>query len=229
MKDSLGDRMKFNYEEAYKVRIPMRIPVIIRLDGKCFHQWTKGLEKPFDNTMIENMGELALYLCKEIATAQISYVQSDEISILLHNYKSLHAQAWFSNEIQKMVSVSAGMASSYFSILSNRLAVFDSRVFALPEAEVNNYFVWRQQDASRNSVQMQARALYSHSECSNKNINALQEMIFQKGINWNNLETRKKRGLCVVKKDGKWSIDNEIPIFTQDKEYINQHLECNDK
>ena len=249
MKDSLGDRIKKNYEGIYNIKLPRRMPMIIRLDGKAFHTYTKNCEKPFDKKLISLMQDTTLYLCNNIQGSQIAYVQSDEISILVHDYKKLTSSAWFDKEIQKICSVSAGMASAFFSLNSGpifangscdegkvrqddlKLAVFDSRVFILPEAEVCNYFIWRQQDASRNSVQMLARSLYSHKECNNKNNSQLQEMIFQKGQNWDEIPVTYKRGSCIRKKSWHnneskmaWWIDNTIPIFTQNRNYINHQL-----
>lgn len=247
-KDSLGDRIK-SYEDAYRHYLPIRMPIIIRIDGKAFHTYTKGCKKPVDENLVSVMDDTASYLCKNIQGAQIAYVQSDEISILLNNYKSIDTQPWFENNIQKMVSISASMASAVFTGLSgkifggtNKLALFDSRVFVLPKEDVNNYFLWRQQDATRNSVQMLARSLYSHKECTNKNNSQLQEMCFQKGSNWNDCPTSQKRGRAIIKtiffqsgKDPrtedeifvertKWVVDNEIPIFSQDKGYIEKYL-----
>lgn len=257
-KTQLGDRMKA-YEAAFKQVLPGRLPVIVRVDGKAFHTYTKSLKKApgvaFDENLERVMNLTATKLCEEIQGAQIAYVQSDEISILIHGYKKLTSQGWFNNELQKIISVSAAIASSTFTAESWRIwwaqhgvaspaqlddikpAYFDSRAFILPEAEVCNYFVWRQQDATRNSVQMLARALYSHKECHNKNGKELQEMTFQKGRNWDKEPTSFKRGRCIVKLSEdfttpkgqvvtrwRWSVDNEIPIFSQDRDYINKHL-----
>jgi len=219
-KQQLGNRMKTNYEEAYKHYLPMRLPTIIRVDGKTFHSFTKGMEKPYDGAFIEHMANLAQWLVQEIQTARCAYVQSDEISLLLIPYNKFDTEAWFCNEIQKMVSVSAGMASAYFSGLYRKLAVFDSRVFVLPEAEVVNYFIWRQQDATRNSIQMLAQSMYSHKELHKKNTDDLQEMIFQKGKNWNNLPAYLKRGIIATPD----LIDKDIPIFTQDRSYFDRFL-----
>lgn len=222
-KDSLGDRMK-GYETAAGEVLPLRLPVIMRLDGRAFHTWTRGLDKPFDAGFIERMSALAKYLCQEISTAEIAYVQSDEISLLLHNYKRLKSQAFFGNNRQKMVSVSAGMASAFFTHHSGRIAIFDSRVYVLPESEVVNYFIWRQQDATRNSVQMLARSLFSHRELHLKKILDLHEMMHAQGVNWVSLPTYKKRGLCVIKDDSGWTIDLSVPIFSQNREYIGKLL-----
>lgn len=246
--DNLGDRMK-SYEDCYRTSLPIRMPIILRIDGKAFHTYTRGCKRPVDENLIFCMDETAKYLCRNIQGAQVAYVQSDEISILLNNYQTLDTQAWFDNNLQKMVSVSAGMASAVFTSQSwrifngtSKLAFFDSRTFVMPQDDVVNYFVWRQQDATRNSAQMLARTLYSHKELTGKVNHELQELCFQKGTNWNNCPTSQKRGRCIVKskllKMGKnpktgeefetnrseWIVDNEIPVFSTDRNYIRQYV-----
>lgn len=222
--DSIGDRFKNNYEKAYKFFLPKRIPVIIRLDGRAFHTLTKKMEKPFDINFQKLLNDTAKYLCAKIQGCQLAYLQSDEISILLHNYKKLNSQSWFDNEVQKIVSISSGLASSFFSVKSGFLSEFDSRVFVLPENEVCNYFIWRQKDWERNSIQMLAQSLYSHKQLHLKKNPDLQELCFKKGRNWNDLASDLKRGRCIVYKNNAWEIDNDIPIFTQEREYIERLL-----
>lgn len=266
--DSLGDRMK-SYENVFRLQMPIRMPVIIRVDGKAFHSYTKGkkydgspngvpLGNPVDAGLVECMNDTAIALCEEIQGAQVAYVQSDEISILLNNYKTTDTQSWFDNNLQKMVSISAATASVRFTMNSWKIwgiidteeipqpiiepALFDARAFVLPKEDVTNYFIWRQQDATRNSVQMLARSLYSHKECTDKNNSELQEMCFQKGINWNDCPVPQKRGRCIIKKASprttlnpktgqyvttersEWVVDNNIPIFTVDRNYIDQYI-----
>ena len=231
MNDSLGDRMK-GYENAYRIVLPRRMPVIMRLDGKAFHTLTRDAERPFDEVLGNAMLGVAVRLCEEVHGAQIAFCQSDEISILIHNYKTLETEPWFGNGLQKMVSIAASTAASRFDWRS-RKAAFDCRAWVLPEAEVCNYFIWRQQDATRNSIQMLARSLYSHNECEHKNSSELQELCWQKGHNWNNLPARWKRGTCIVREgfevDGvqrhRWVPDFSTPVFTKSREYIERLLE----
>lgn len=235
-RDSLGDRMKARYENASRHYLPGRMPVILRVDGKAFHSMTRHCTKPFDTVLMTAMDATAKALCEQIQGAQLAYVQSDEISILIHNYKRLTSDAWFDNNIQKMVSVGASIATAAFNMYDadagdslngkrwDRPAMFDARVFVVPEAEVCNAFLWRQQDAERNSIQMLARSLYSHRECENKNCAQLQDMCHAKGHNWNDLPTRMRRGRCVVRRLSGWEIDWEIPRFSQDRAYIERHL-----
>ena len=232
--DSLGDRMK-SFERAHRIHLPPRMPVIIRVDGKAFHQWTSTCRKPFDDNLCTIMNDAAAALCDEIQGAKLAYVQSDEISVLVHNYETHESQAWFDNNLQKLVSVSAAIAAVTISRLAPEYvgifkpAIFDGRAFVLPEAEVTNYFLWRQQDATRNSIQMLARSLVSHKECHGLNTNQLQELCWQRGKNWNDLPTKYKRGRCLIREryefDGaerhRWTVDNEIPIWkAEGRRYI---------
>lgn len=229
-------RMKNNYEHPYNYVLPHRLPVIIRLDGKAFHTWCKGLDKPFDQSLIECLNTSTLNLCEQLDTVQLAYLQSDEISLLLHPYKKLNSEPVYGNKIQKLASITASIFTAHFNYLWNiqteyksvhKLAYFDSRCFVLPEAEVVNYFIARQQDWTRNSIQLLARSLYSHKELENKNCNELQELCFKKGKNWNDLPSYLKRGRCVIKTKG-WVIDHDIPQFTEDRFYIEKYLKTDD-
>jgi len=244
-KDSLGDRMK-GYENTYRLYLPKRMPLIMRLDGKAFSQYTRTCERPYDKKLVNALNNVAIALCKEIQGAKLAYLQSDEITILIYE-TDFESKPWFNNNINKMLSVAAAEASSTMTEESINVfgkikkAKFDCRVFPVPLDEVLNQIEFRQQDATRNAISMQARALASHEECKNKNSKQLQELIFQKaGINFSKLPTEQKRGRCVVKKKetstvsvrgvetpierSKWTVDTEIPIFHEDKTYIEKYL-----
>jgi len=221
VKDALGDRMKTFYEGIFNHTMPRRTNIIIRLDGKAFHTYTRGLKKPYDTGLNDDMDATTQYLCKNIQGCKCGYVQSDEISLLLTDYDKLETDAWFGNKIQKMVSVAASMATSKFNqlryiraignqepgtdiskVLSTmRVAEFDARVFVIPnQEEVVNYFLWRQQDATRNSISMLAQAYFSQNELHGKKTNDMQDMLMlEKKINWNDEPIRFKRGGFVKK------------------------------
>jgi tRNA(His) guanylyltransferase len=248
-KDNLGDRMK-QYEAVSKTKLMCRTPVIIRLDGKAFHSYTKRFTKQIDPSLNESpfscklhdvMMAVSVGLCQEIQNAKVVYTQSDEISILLTDWKKLNTDQWFDAQVQKMVSVSASITTAYFNWEISRqipeltptglgqLALFDSRVYNIPKEEVNNYFIWRQQDASRNSVQMLGQYFFSHKQMHGLSNTEVQELLFQKhGVNWNNIKTWQKRGACVYKSPydlgPKIIIDDDTPIFAKEKTYIEQHL-----
>ena len=188
----LGDRMK-NYENALRQYITPRMPVIMRIDGKAFHSLTRGCKKPFDEDFASAMDCTAKKLLDEIQNSRMAYVQSDEISILLIDYNTFQSQQWFGGNIQKMVSVSASISGVEFSQIFGKNGYFDSRIFILPESEVVNYFIWRQQDCTRNSVSSVAQSLYSPKQLHQKSNSNMQDMIFDKGVNWNNYKSYWKR------------------------------------
>jgi tRNA(His) 5'-end guanylyltransferase len=156
------------YEAPWRAVMTRRVPVIIRVDGKAFHTFARGCARPFDAGLMSAMDAVAVELCKEIQGAQLAYVQSDEVSVLVHGYRTIQTQPWVNNEVQKMVSLTASVATAAFSDAwaerTQSRALFDSRVFLVPEDEVCNYFIWRQQDATRNSIQMTARAHFSDKD-----------------------------------------------------------------
>jgi len=263
-KTTLGNRMK-TYEATTQSKLLRRTPVIIRVDGKAFHTWTKKIkpsidptlnESPFSKVMHDLMVSTALSMCSQMQNAELAYTQSDEISILLRDWDKHETEQWFDAKIQKIVSVSAAMAATYFNYYLQRLPIwpqtdyddkgcldplpswigdiplFDSRVFNLPMEEVTNYFIWRQQDASRNSVQMLGRYYFSAKQMHGKSNNDVQDMLMEleKPVNWNNIATWMKRGTCIIPNPNSFDssaayvVDEEIPIFTQDRNYVERHL-----
>lgn len=113
--DDLGTRMKEYYENIPKTKLMRRTPVIIRIDGKAFHTFTKSFVKPFDRILMESMQETMKYLCENIQGCVLGYTQSDEITLVLVDYKELNSSAWFDYEVQKLCSISASMATMAFN------------------------------------------------------------------------------------------------------------------
>ena len=285
VKDDLGIRMKTYYEQIPKTKLMRRTPVAIRIDGKAFHTFTMGFQKPFDEVLIESMQKTMKYLCENIQGCVLGYTQSDEITLIIVDYKKLNSAAWFDYEVQKITSISASMATLAFNDFfkkgitkensaftdewldngdfnpkykdeelnklwithkraSEKGAMFDARCFNIPKEEATNLIYWRQLDASRNSIQMLGQVNFSHKELQNKSCNDIQDMLIDKGINWNDLPTHQKRGSCcvrnniVISTDGiteiaqlrdssesenVWIIDKEIPIFKgEGREYIDK-------
>lgn len=266
-KTSLGDRMK-GYEKVSRNSLVKRMPVVLRIDGKVFHTFCRGFKKPFDPIMVESMEKTMLYLCQNIQNCVFGYTQSDEITLVLVDYKDINTETWFDNSIQKICSIAASMATMAFNSIykelvtndllskfndnfaldespyfvrnssnnSNKMfkeAMFDCRVFNVPTNDVCNCLIWRQQDATRNSIQSVGQANFSHKQLHKKSCDEIQEMLFsEKGINWNNLETYLKRGTCCFKKyqtvNGiqrkKWFVDKNSPIFSDDRKYVEKHI-----
>ena len=228
-RSDLGSRMK-NYENVSKTSLMNRIPVAIRIDGKAFHTFTRGFQKPFDPVLMDAMQKTMKYLCENIQGCIFGYTQSDEITLILSiNYQQLTSDTWFDYEVQKMVSVSASMATmafnKYFSenVVEYNLthdslmeenkkniekyvnaaqkgAMFDARCFNIPKEEVTNLIYWRQLDAMRNSIQMVGQAHFSPAKLKNKTCNDIQNMLMtQCGINWNDFTIPCKRGTACIK------------------------------
>jgi tRNA(His) guanylyltransferase len=237
-KDDFGNRMK-EYENVFRQSLPRRLPVILRVDGCHFHSYTRGMAKPFDEQLTKALWETCIYIAKQIMGCKIVYQQSDEISILITNYDKLTTQSWFDNNIQKMVSVFASMVTAKFNeeirkyYPNKELATFDSRAWVLPHDEVTNYFLWRQQDATKNSISMIAQAHFPQKELQGFDGKQLQDkLFFERGINWNDLPIWQKRGVCITKQQffkgeaqrSKWDVDFNTPIFSQNREYINHYV-----
>lgn len=131
--DELGKRMKTFYEEIPKTRLMRRVPVAIRIDGKAFHTFTKGFQKPFDEVLIKSMQDTMKYLCENIQGCVLGYTQSDEITLILVDYKKFTSSAWFDYEVQKVCSIAASMATiafnKYFSEnINSEYCVFDDEL-----------------------------------------------------------------------------------------------------
>jgi tRNA(His) 5'-end guanylyltransferase len=279
---SLKDRM-LDYENVTNTYLTKRVPVLIRIDGRSFHTFTKKFNKPFDDIFITTMQNTMSYLCSNIQNCVFAYTESDEITLVLIDYQSIDTDAWFDYRVQKLCSVSASMATMAFNkffkenvwtwtaeqnlapidyfnddkdinvlklkeIYFNAIeqgAMFDARCFNIPKEEVVNALIYRQQDCTRNSIQMLAQSEFSHKELQGKNQSQLQDMLMlERGINWNDLDTYKKRGSCCIKeeiqdpevdiKDGpyiitKWTLDLNPPIFTKDRNYIERFIYLDDK
>ena len=221
MGDTLGDRMKANYENRTRTYLPRRTYTIIRVDGKAFHTYTRKIKasKPFCHTLNQRMDDTARYLCENIQGAQFAYTQSDEISILVTDFESAKTDSWFDGNIQKICSVSASIATVGFNRPDQPPAMFDSRVFVVPDpVEVLNYFYWRYKDWVRNSVSMLARAHFSNKELHGVNTSGMHEMLHKKGVNWANLDERLKNGsLCNRNTEGKWEV-KAAPKFKEELE-----------
>lgn len=257
-KTTLGNRMK-TYEAASQSKLMRRLPVIVRVDGKAFHTWTKKLSKEIDPSLVDTPFSVKLHkvmvntaeaMCMQMQNAEFAYTQSDEISILLRDWDKHETEQWFDAKLQKIVSISSAMATAYFnnfvqSFLPEmaddirqrwigQIPLFDARAFNLPMDEVTNYFIWRQQDASRNSVQMVGRHFFSAKQMHGKNNSQVQDMMMgmEEPLNWNDLPTWMKRGTCIIPNPNSFDssaayvIDEDIPIFTQDRDYVECRLEA---
>lgn len=250
--DSLGDRMKGFYEERAKTFLIRRTPVIIRIDGCHFHTFTKGFEKPFDNIMIQSMQLTMKTLCEKIQGCVLGYTQSDEITLVLIDYKTFGSSAWFDNEVQKICSVAASIATMAFNKAFARLvseyinehqenekiikayekslnegATFDARCFNIPKEEVTNCVFWRQLDAMRNSVSSLAQCHYTAKALHCINTPTMKRMLLEnQKIDWDKMPIYIQRGsACIKTEDNGWVIDMEMPLLRGvDRKYLDNIL-----
>jgi len=202
--------------ETSKRLIP-NLPIIIRLDGRSFHTFTSDLDRP-DSNLTSIMIEVTKYLVQE-TNAKIGYTQSDEITLILFS-DNIDSQTFFDRKYYKLLSITASLATAKFNnlvmeYLPNKireLAIFDCRVYNVPSKEdAINVLLWRESDATRNSISMLAQDNFSHRELQNKSTLAILEMLYNKRIYWyKDYPTSFKRGTYIYKKIS-------IRKFTQDE------------
>ncbi len=221
MPESLAARIKA-YEAASEQILPIRLPVILRMDGHAFSKLTEreDFEKPFDERFLEAMHAAATDVLEFCSGAELAYVQSDEISVLLRNDHTEQTEPFVGNRTQKLASLTASRAAVTFNRVANghgipTEAMFDCRAFVVPYAEVNNYFLWRQEDAFKNCISTYAYwelrkkydATKAHQKLHGLSTNERQELIFQEfGVNPNDIATKWKRGVCIRR------VERELPL-----------------
>lgn len=206
----LGDRMK-EYESRFRSKVFPDLPFAVRVDGRTFSGWTsKHLDTPYDEGFIDLMIEVSEFLLNETQGSVVAYTQSDEISLVFYQ-PDYQSEPMFNGRVQKLASICASLATWKFNQIGpsyigsscfSAPRTFDGRVFGLPSlVESYNYLLWREQDATRNSIQSAGQEYFSHSEMHGKSNNEVQEMLWQrKDINWNNYPPEFKRGSYIVEK-----------------------------
>ena len=202
----LGDKHK-RYEARTETTLINGCPVIIRLDGRSFHTFTKGLKRPYDVRLSKAMIDTTKDLVNQ-TNADIGYCQSDEISLGFGNIDAAK-EFMFSGRVQKIVSVVASIASVYFNRIiqetiperAKMQPVFDARVFQYPTLELAaETFLWRETDATRNSLTMAAHSYYDHKELQGAGFVKKHDLLHAKGVNWNDYPAFFKRGTYIGKR-----------------------------
>lgn len=204
--DALGNRMK-GYEGIFDNKTMPLLPVIARLDGKCFHTFTKGLARPYDVRLSVIMSCLTELLVED-TNALVGYTQSDEITLIWYS-DNTNSQIYFDGRVSKINSILPAKASILFNDLikynipekASQMALFDCRVWYVPnKTEAVNTLVWRELDATKNAISMAAQSYFSPKELLGKNGSQKQEMIYSKGFNFNDYPTFFKRGVYFAKR-----------------------------
>lgn len=183
--DSLGDRIK-RYEKTFNQQALRRTPLMIRVDGRAFHTLTRNADKPFDHKLIYAMVKSSIDVAKDMQGFKCAYIQSDEATFLITDYDDIKSQGWFDYDLSKVISISSSIMSVSFNKYydTDKMPVFDSRAFNVPENDVVNAFLWRAKDWERNSLQMYCRSFFSHKELHGKNRNDMHEMLHTIDKNW---------------------------------------------
>ncbi len=201
VRDDIGDRMKMYEQMESGRRLMPLLPVLARIDGRAFHSFTQGMMRPFDAEFSKAMVETTSALVRETG-ACMGYTQSDEITLAWHS-ESPKSQIWFDGRIAKMTSQLGAQATLIFyrlvlerlPLYADRMPTFDARVWNVPNrSEGANVFLWREWDATKNSVSMAASAYYSHKALMGKNTPQKHDMLHEKGVNWNDYPAVFKRG-----------------------------------
>ena len=224
----IGDRMKSSYETRHRHYLTRRTPVIVRLDGKAFHTFTRGMEKPFSQTLINRMVSAAYHTKRQMQGCKAAYIQSDEASFLLTDYDTHQTCGWFDYCQNKIESVSASIMTSEFNGLggfavNGKNANFDSRAFNIPRDEVANYFLWRMKDWERNSVAMLCQSHFSHTQLHGQGRADQHEMLHKIGVNWADLDDQLKNGTWIIGDD---IITNIMPTYRDIANALDVHIDC---
>jgi len=209
---NLPDRMKA-YEESFCRRMVIRTPLIVRVDGRAFHSFCRGMDRPFDVGLIGAMDGAAADVAGDMQGFKLGYVQSDEASFLLTDYDRLESQPWLGGVHSKIVSLSASLMTAAFNERGGfgKPAVFDGRAFNVPEADVANYFLWRARDWTRNSLAMYAQSVFSHKQLHGKNATDMHEMLHGVGKNWTmDLRERERNGCWLWRGDDGIEVASDV-------------------
>lgn len=219
---AIGDRIKNNYENRARQELIRRMPVIVRVDGRAFHTFTRGMKKPFDRYLIEAMVAGAKTVAAEMQGFKAAYIQSDEASFFITDYDTLQTHGWFDYRKSKIETISASIMTAAFNrkISLERDAHFDARAFNIPREEVANYFLWRVLDWERNSLSMYCKSFFSHKQMQGCGKVEQHEMLHSIGLNWAKDLTDQERNGTWIFVGGSTRVDISASYDT-----INQLLE----
>ena len=235
---NLGDRMKL-YEEPTRLRLQIKTPVVIRVDGRSFHTYTRGAQKPYDVLIQKAMQAATLALCNKAMGAVVGFQQSDEITVICQDWQNYESEQWFGGNVQKIATAAVVIATNAFNSYPGVIeafgqASFDGRVHNIPHHEIVNHLIWRQQDTLRNSVSSLAQYYFSHSDLQGKSCDEMKAMLLEKvDVDWVTVLPSFVRNGFVVSKQyvqfegagplehglPAWTPDFNVPLFNENREY----------
>lgn len=224
--DAFGDRIK-ELESVSEQILDENQPICVRIDGKAFHTYTKGLARPYDKRLSDAMIETMNYLVEK-TDARLGYTQSDEISLVYFKTAN-HQQNYFGSRVQKLASVLASMTTAKFNAevhknlpeKSDVFAFFDCRIWNVPTLQdAADVFLWRQEDAIKNAVSMAAGAFYSHKQLHGKKSIEKIEMLKDKNISWEEYPEFFKSGTYATRKHIEVKMDEEMKAFKGNEDKV---------
>ena len=235
LNSSLGDRMK-SYEFETRNFLQKKTPVIIRVDGKAFHTYTKPFKTdsdPYNCDIFDSMYCAMQQTHKAIQGCVVSYMQSDECSFLVLDTKAPETQAYFGYELPKIVSIVASTFTvNFYSTIQkfiakknynvDRLPIFDARAFNIPFEDMSNYFVWRIKDAERNAIQNVARYVLGHKKIQGVPNVTVKQMLTEVGVDFDSLPLGFQRGVIY---NGEANTLLKTSTFKEVEEIIKQNIE----
>ena len=252
----LEDRMLY-YRGLSDYRLIPNSYVLLMLDGRSFSSFVKNyFDKPFDDKFINMMNETAKYLCEKIQGCKFAYVQSDEISLVITDFDTPNSDSFFGYRLEKILSISASMASAKFNqlmtlealrravdgldeygcinteeVIANvKLLEFDCKAWNVPS--YNDVFAWnlfRQNDCLKNSKQQAAQAWLPHKQLVNKTADEQIALLKEKqGIDWNDFDDGKKYGRFIYKETVTMNSE-QYGTFERDKFVIHSAWVLNDE
>lgn len=235
MTDALGDRIKQKYEYPHRTILTQRTNLIVRVDGRAFHSYTRDFARPFDQLLHDAMTEAALNTAKEIGGCKFAYLQSDEVSFFATDYDSHQTEMWFGGNKSKIETIIASSFTAHFNkfmwtLSPEKVAMFDARAFTIPmNHEVINYFLWRQSDATRNSISMLAQHHFSPKQLHGVSTAQMRTMLAEKGIEWTQTPEWFQRGSAIYRQpEMPWLADRAIPYFVENRDFIANHFPSED-
>ena len=222
--DELGTRMKTYYEQIPKTKLMRRTPVCIRVDGKAHHSFTRGFEKPFDNIYVKAMQQTMKYMCENIQGCVLGYTQSDEITLILVDYKTLESGAWFDYEVQKMCSVAASMATMAFNkAFEKAIDKYVEATAYFGDFDVEEKYIDRLYKSLDNGAMFDARVFnVPKEEVTNliywRQLDAIRnsvQMVGQANFPHKQLQGKSCNIIKQMLTEQKWIVWDELPVYLQ--------------
>jgi tRNA(His) guanylyltransferase len=220
----VGTRMKSHYESRARTRFVRRMPIILRLNGKNFKEWTSWCQKPFDTSLCTALVDTLSHLLENVPNAVFGYLHSDKLSILLRDYDDHDTGLWFDGDVQDIISLATSMATAFFNNQfeprQHPPALFQMRAFNLPREEVHNYFVWRQSNSLTGALHGLGRHHLGEQNMQKYSNAAIVTELQKRDVDLKNLDSRYVNGIVCLRNSHKVVYTETAPNFTYERGLI---------